>query len=127
MTGADAIRAKSLTLTRRLIDRAREAGFRTNTPDSDAERGGTVVIDVPHGAGVADELIKRGVIVDHRPGAGIRMAPHFYNTAEEIDGAMRVLDEIVSGPRPQLGSGIPGHASGPDGSRIPDPGSRLDS
>ena len=40
---------------------------------------------------VADELIRRGVIVDYRPGAGIRMAPHFYNTDAEIDHAMATL------------------------------------
>ena len=86
--GVDAIRAKSLRLTRRLIELAREAGFRINTPDADAERGGAVIIDVPDGAAVAAELIRRGVIVDHRPGAGIRMAPHFYNTLDEIEHAM---------------------------------------
>jgi kynureninase len=112
--GVDTIRAKSLTLTRRLIDHARRSGFRINTPDADAERGGAVIIDVPGGAAVAEELIRRGVIVDHRPGAGIRMAPHFYNTSEEIDDAMSVLDDIV-------------RASGsPYGSPVAAPASRLD-
>jgi kynureninase len=93
--GVDAIRAKSLALTRRLITRARDAGFRLNTPDEDGERGGTVILDVPNGAAVADDLIARGIIVDHRPGAGIRIAPHFYTTAEEIDLAIETLIEIA--------------------------------
>ncbi|CAN5780590.1 kynureninase [soil metagenome] len=93
--GVPAIREKSLRLTRRLMDLAREAGFRVNTPDADAERGGAVIIDVPHAKRVADELIRREVIVDYRPGAGVRMAPHFYNTAEEIEHAMDVLRQIV--------------------------------
>jgi kynureninase len=93
--GVDAIRAKSLRLTRRLIDRALAAGYRVNTPLDDAERGGAVIVDVPDGAAVTDELIRRNVIVDHRPGAGIRMAPHFYNTIDEIDHAMDVLGEIA--------------------------------
>jgi kynureninase len=93
--GVDAIRAKSLRLTRRLMDLASETGFRINTPTSDAERGGTVIIDVPQGAAVTAELLRRGVVVDHRPGAGIRMAPHFYNTADEIDHAMHELRDIV--------------------------------
>lgn len=92
--GVDAIRARSLALTRRLIDGARAAGFRLNTPDADHERGGSVIIDVPNGAVVADELIRRGVIIDHRPGAGIRMAPHFYNTEAEIDHAIGTLTAI---------------------------------
>ena len=93
--GVQAIREKSLRLTRRLMDLAREGGFRINTPDSDAERGGAVIIDVPDAKRVAEELIRREVIVDYRPGAGVRMAPHFYNTAEEIEHAMDVLGQIV--------------------------------
>jgi kynureninase len=95
--GVDAIRRKSLTLTRRLIELALQAGYRVNTPLDDAERGGAVIVDVPNGQAVADELIGREVIVDYRPGAGIRMAPHFYNTMEEIEHAMQVLGEIVAG------------------------------
>ena len=94
--GVDAIRAKSLTLTRRLIELAEQAGFRVNTPTEDSERGGAVIIDVPNGAAVADELIRRNVIVDYRPGAGIRMAPHFYNTMDEVERAMQVLGEIIA-------------------------------
>lgn len=93
--GVEAIRARSLLLTRRLMDGAAAAGFRLNTPGSDHERGGSVVVDVPDGAAVADELIRRGVIVDHRPGAGIRVAPHFYNTEEEIDRAITTLAAIA--------------------------------
>jgi kynureninase len=93
--GVEAIREKSLRLTRRLIDRALAAGYRLNTPLDDRERGGTVVIDAPGGAATADALVRRGVIVDHRPGAGIRIAPHFYNTEAEVDRAMDALEEIV--------------------------------
>ena len=97
--GVPAIREKSLRLTRRLMDLATEAGFRINTPDEDARRGGAVIIDVPNGKAVADELIRREVIIDYRPGAGIRMAPHFYNIAEEIDHAMSVLTDICKSNR----------------------------
>jgi kynureninase len=92
--GVPAIREKSLRLTRRLMDLAVEGGFRINTPDRDEERGGAVIIDAPGGKAVADELIRREIIVDYRPGAGVRMAPHFYNTLEEIEHAMRVLTDI---------------------------------
>ena len=95
--GVPAIRERSLALTRRIIAAAQAAGYRLNTPLDDRERGGSVIIDVPNIAAVADELIKRGVIVDHRPGAGIRMAPHFYNTEQEIDHAMATLGELVNG------------------------------
>src|SRR4030095_15630309 len=65
--GVDRFRAKSLMLTRRLMDLARDAGFRLNTPANDGERGGTVIIDVPNGGAVADQLIARGTIMDYRP------------------------------------------------------------
>jgi len=96
--GVPAIREKSLRLTRRLIDAAEARGWRLNTPREDAARGGTVVIDVPDGARVADGLIARGVIVDHRPNAGIRIAPHFYNTEAEIDLAVDTMDQVLAEP-----------------------------
>jgi kynureninase len=94
--GVPAIRARSLALTRRIMDAAARAGYRLNTPGRDEERGGSVIIDVPDGAAVAEDLIQRRVIVDYRPGAGIRMAPHFYNTEDEIDRAMETLHEIIA-------------------------------
>jgi kynureninase len=94
--GVAAIRAKSLRLTRRLMEGALARGYRVNTPLEDRERGGTVTIDAPGGAETAQELIRREVIVDYRPGAGIRMAPHFYNTEEEIDHALQTLEDIVN-------------------------------
>ena len=93
--GVPAIRERSLSLTRRIIDAAAAAGYRLNTPLDDRERGGSVIIDAPNAAAAAEELIRRGVIVDHRPGAGIRMAPHIYNTEPEIDHAMATLKEIA--------------------------------
>ncbi len=93
--GVTAIREHSLRLTRQLIESAQAAGYRLNTPLDDHERGGSVILDAPGGSSVADELIKRNVIVDYRPGAGIRIAPHFYNTEDEIDHAVRTLGDIV--------------------------------
>lgn len=94
--GVPAIREKSLRLTRKLMDAAARRGWPLNTPDADAERGGSVVIDVPNGAAVAEALIARGVIVDHRPDAGIRIAPHFYSTDDEIDRAVETLEALSS-------------------------------
>jgi kynureninase len=94
--GVDAIRAKSLRLTRRLMQRAERAGYRLNTPAEDDERGGAVIVDVPNAQAVSQELLRRNVIIDYRPGAGIRMAPHFYNTEDDIDLAMDALNDIVT-------------------------------
>ena len=94
--GVARIRQRSLELTRRLLDHARARGYGVNTPEADDRRGGTVTLDVPAAEAVTSELIARGVIVDHRPGAGIRLAPHFYSTEAEIDHALAVLDELVA-------------------------------
>ena len=93
--GVTAIRERSLRLTRRFMDAAAKHGWRLNTPSADHERGGAVVIDVPDGARVADELIRRDVIVDYRPQAGIRLAPHFYNTEAEVDRAIETMAELT--------------------------------
>ena len=93
--GVPAIREKSLRLTRRLMDAASARGWRLNTPTDDRERGASVVIDLPDGEAVTNDLIARGVIVDYRPGAGIRVAPHFYNTEAEIDYAVKTMEEIT--------------------------------
>jgi kynureninase len=94
--GVEAIRKKSLRLTRRVIEHAQRAGYRLNTPTDDRERGGAVVVDVANGGAASQALLGRNVIIDYRPGAGIRLAPHFYNTEAEIDHAMQVLDEVVA-------------------------------
>jgi kynureninase len=77
------------------MDAAERRGWRLNMPTADAERGGSVIIDVPSGAQVTEELLRRQVIVDHRPNAGIRIAPHFYNSEADVDRAMAVMDEVV--------------------------------
>lgn len=86
---------RSLELTRRLIEKARERGWRVHTPEADRERGGTVTLDVPRGPEVLDELLRREVLVDYRPQAGIRVSPHFYNTEEEIDRGVGEIAEIL--------------------------------
>jgi kynureninase len=35
-------------------------------------------------------------VVDYREGAGVRIAPHFYNTDDEIRLTMRAIAEILA-------------------------------
>jgi len=92
--GGENIRAKSIHQTTRLIELAEEAGFRVNSPKNPGERGGTVSIDVPNGYEVNKELSRRDFLADYRPGAGIRVAPHFYSTDEELDLIVREIQKI---------------------------------
>jgi kynureninase len=94
--GIPEIRRKSMRQVKRLMDEALARGFTPRTPARAEERGGMVILDVPHSEAVTRELLRREILVDHRPGAGIRMSPHFYTTDEEIvhalDETRRILD-----------------------------------
>lgn len=92
--GIDAIRAKSLHQTARLLDLASVRGFRSPTPAEPGRRGGTVAVEFEHALEVSRELNSRDVVVDYRPGAGIRLSPHFYTSDDELDRAFAVIDEI---------------------------------
>jgi kynureninase len=89
--GVERIRAKSMRQTARLIELAREAGYAVHTPLDACQRGGTVVIDVPRGDEITQELSRRNFLVDYRPGAGIRAAPHFYTEDQELELLIREI------------------------------------
>ena len=93
--GIDAIRAKSVRQTTRLIQLADDRGFRVHAPREAEHRGGTVAIRVPHAYEVAQSLLARDILVDYRPEAGIRIAPHFYNTDAEVESVVESIDEIL--------------------------------
>lgn len=93
--GIDRIRAKSMRQTTRLIELADARGYTVTAPRNADERGGTVAFDVPHAYGVAQALLATGVIVDYRPNAGIRIAPHFYTSDDELERAVDTIDCIL--------------------------------
>jgi kynureninase len=90
-----AIRAKSIHQTQRLIELADEAGIPVRSCRDARTRGGVIVVDVPNGEEVTRELARREVLVDYRPGAGIRIASHFYNSNDELDRAIGEIQSIV--------------------------------
>lgn len=108
--GMTAIRDKSMRQTARLIELADARGYTVSAPRDAARRGGTVAFDVPHGAAVAQALLARDVVIDFRPGAGIRVAPHFYSTDDEVERVVGEIDDILAtaawkpfeGSRPQV-------------------------
>ena len=99
--GVDKIRDKSVRQTQRLIELAEEAGFPVNSPRNPNERGGTITIDVPEGQAVTQELLRRDFLLDYRPGAGIRIAPHFYTKDEELEAVIREIQSIAAPARSQ--------------------------
>jgi kynureninase len=95
--GVQAIRDKSVRQTTRLMELADEAGIPIRTCREPHLRGGVVILDVPNGKAVTKELALRGVLVDYRPRAGIRLAPHFYTTDDELDHTIAELRSIAPG------------------------------
>jgi kynureninase len=92
--GVERIRAKSVRQTTRLIELAREADFHVTSPESATERGGTITVADTHAAAITAELIRREFIVDYRPGAGVRISPHFYTTDEELELVINEMKNI---------------------------------
>lgn len=86
------VRATSLPLTARLVEGALERGIAVRTPLDPAQRAGAVTLDLGAGTEAASRrLIDRGIVVDYRPGSGIRVGAHFFNTLEECDALLDAL------------------------------------
>jgi kynureninase len=94
--GVERIRANSLRQTELLMRLADEAGLEVRSPRDPARRGGTVTVHVPDFEAVHRELGERGVICDFRPGAGIRLGPHYYNSDAELEHAIGEIEAIVA-------------------------------
>jgi kynureninase len=39
--------------------------------------------------------LANNVIVDYRPSAGVRVAPHFYTSDDELERAVEMIDDIL--------------------------------
>ena len=94
--GIEAIRAKSVRQTARLIALADARGYAVAAPRDNDRRGGTVAFDVPHAREVSRALLARDVLVDYRAGAGIRVAPHFYTSDAELEAVVELIDDILA-------------------------------
>jgi kynureninase len=93
--GLPEIAAESQRRTQFMIDFASERGWTINTPREKNQRGGSVMIGVNDAPVVAERLAERKVFVDWRPGAGLRISPHFFNTDEEIHEALNILAGLI--------------------------------
>ncbi len=95
--GPRAIRAHSVRLTEGLRADLLERGFQVNSPPDPARRGGTLTVGLApdeNGPAFVKALEARGVLVDHRPEAGLRVSPHFYTRADELREFAAHLGEL---------------------------------
>lgn len=93
--GVDHIREKSIRQTSLLITLADQYGYEVVSPRDSTLRGGTVTFNPPESYAVSRELLARNVKIDYRANAGIRIAPHFYNTDEEVRQAVTTIADIL--------------------------------
>ena len=93
--GVQTVRAESERRTEWIIEFALEHGWKINSPRDVNQRGGSVMIYVADGPGMVTKLAERKVFVDCRPGVGLRMSSHFFNTDEEVKEAMGILAGLV--------------------------------
>lgn len=93
--GVQTIQAESQRRTEWMVEFAVEQGWKINSPPTIEDRGASVMIYVEDGPAMVKRLAERKVFVDCRPGVGLRISPHFFNTDEEVKEAMGILVELM--------------------------------
>ena len=91
--GSQAIRERTKAIAGRLVDRLKEEGFKLRTPDDPDRHASITMVEMKDPALAVEELAKRAIIVDHRPGA-VRFSPYFYNSFDDIESAVLALCQI---------------------------------
>jgi kynureninase len=92
--GVDNIRSHNLRLTDALAEGALARGFTVPTPLEHERRTGWIGMDFPGAERASTALTERRVFVDYRPGCGIRVSPHFYTSADEIERFFTIVDAV---------------------------------
>lgn len=92
--GIDVIEKRVLELTDFLIQRLQEKNFEIVSPLEKKQRSGIVVFRVKQPIPIWKKLLEQKIYVSPR-GEGIRVAPHFYNTEEEIDRFLKKFEDIL--------------------------------
>jgi len=93
--GLDQIERRVEDLTTYLYERVEDRGFKVVTPKPWHERAGILSFDVPEPEMVRQQLLDRRIVVNVRDGNTLRIAPHFYNTRQDIDALVGALVELA--------------------------------
>ncbi len=93
--GSARIRQTSMALTEGLRLDLEDRGLKVYSPSDPERRNGMLCIEAPQGGVSGPDLVGRlgekGYVLDWRPDCGLRVSPHFYNTAEELRGFSQAL------------------------------------
>lgn len=95
--GIPTIREHNAALCQIIIDRAQSAGLTIHSPVEHHLRTGFVAVEFPNSQAVSKQLIAEHYKHDWRPGCGLRLGPHFYNTEQEVH---RFMDRVVELAKP---------------------------
>lgn len=94
--GFDRARERILTLAARLGDGLRARGFEVKSDGFQGARTGIVAAGRPgfDASAAVRELMARGIVVAERLGR-VRLAPHVYNTEDQVDRAVAELGSLA--------------------------------
>ena len=93
-TGTDLIRGRIERLASYALDLASEMGFKSPTPVDKDMRSGIVAIDIEHPFEVENILRRDHRIFTSARGNSLRIAPHFYNSREDISKVFEALKTV---------------------------------
>lgn len=96
--GVKNIYERVLSLGELIISEADKRGFQITSPREARSRGGIVSFSGGFDpVDIRDELMKSNIVINQRGGA-LGLAPHFYNTEDEILKFFSELDAILGNP-----------------------------
>ncbi len=91
--GIEQVAERVLTLASLAIEECTSRGFRVSPTGDELRRSGIVIVEVDSPDVAAKRLEAEGFVVIPR-GKGIRIAPHFYNTEEEIRRVAEAISRL---------------------------------
>jgi len=96
--GMDWVEERVLDLSGRAVAGLGAIGVPLLTPDMAAERAGIVTFEAVDSLAIGAALEARGIVTWCRDGR-VRVSPHFYNTAGEVDAFCGAVGEVWCGTR----------------------------
>jgi selenocysteine lyase/cysteine desulfurase len=98
--GTPAIEKRNQSLTRRCMERLREIGWPSVTPEQDERRGATVAVPSRDSGGLSAELMKQDIVTSHRDD-NVRASFHFYNDTDDVESFIAAMKGLRGsfGPR----------------------------
>jgi selenocysteine lyase/cysteine desulfurase len=92
--GLDAIGAWTSHLGQRIVEGAQERGLEVLGPTEPERKAPTTAIACEDSAPIEAALRAHGIVASAR-GPAVRLAPHFYNTVEDVDRSLDALAEVM--------------------------------